>query len=112
MKTVRHYGIEHHISEPNMHNQNPVEGVIREIRKKWYRTMIRRRVPRQLWDYGMVWCSEIMSMTYSSAGELTGSIPLEKVTGETPDISMPQPARWRMLVVGGDAGNTQQVAVR
>ena len=87
MKTVRHYGIEHHISEPNMHNQNPVEGVIREIRKKWYRTMIRRRVPKQLWDYGMVWCSEIMSMTYSSAGELTGSIPLEKVTGETPDIS-------------------------
>ncbi len=36
MKTVKHYNIDYHISEPNLHNQNPAEGVIREIRKKWY----------------------------------------------------------------------------
>jgi len=87
MKSIRQYGIDYHISEADLHNQNPVEGVIREIRKKWYRTMVRRKVPRQLWDYGVVWCSEIMSLTHSSAGSINGCIPLENVTGETPDIS-------------------------
>ena len=57
MKTVKHYNIDYHIIEPDLHNQNPAEGVIREIRKKWYRTMVRKRVPKQLWDYGVVWCS-------------------------------------------------------
>ena len=28
-----------------------------------------------------------MSLTYTSAGDLNGTIPLRKVTGETPDIS-------------------------
>ena len=87
MKTIRQYGIDYHISEADLHNQNPAEGVIREIRKKWYRTMVRKRVPKQLWDYGVVWCSEIMSLTHSSAGSISGCIPLENVTGETPDIS-------------------------
>ena len=40
MKQIRSHGIHHHIIEPNMHNENPAEGVIREIRKKWYRTMV------------------------------------------------------------------------
>ena len=87
MKQVRSNGITHHIAEPNMHKQNPVEGVIREIRKKWFRIMIRKRVPRKLWDYGMVWVTEIMSMTHTTAGGLDGSIPITKVTGETTDIS-------------------------
>ena len=70
MKQVRKHDIKYHIAEPDLHNQNPVEGCIREIRRKWYRTMVRRRVPRPLWDYGVVWCSEIMSLTHSSAGPL------------------------------------------
>ena len=49
--------------------------------------MIRKRVPRQLWDYGAVWVAETMSMTHSSACGLNGGIPIEGVTGETPDIS-------------------------
>ena len=35
----------------------------------------------------MTWCSEIMSVTHSSAGSLHGSIPLESISGETVDIS-------------------------
>ena len=70
-----------------MHNENPAEGVIREIRKKWYRTMVRKRCPRELWDYGFLWVTEIMSLTFSSAGSLTSSIPITGVTGETHDIS-------------------------
>ena len=87
MKEVRKQGIDYHISEPNLHNQNPAEGVIREIRRRWYRTMVRKRVPRQLWDYGITWVAEIMSVTHSAAGGLHGCIPLTVVTGETVDIS-------------------------
>ena len=29
------YNIKHHVIEPNLHNQNPAEGVIHEIRRKW-----------------------------------------------------------------------------
>eukprot|EP00957_Ditylum_brightwellii_P197293 15030969-Ditylum_brightwellii.AAC.1 len=55
MKEVRTQSIDYHISESDLHNQNPVEGVIWEIRRKWYPTMIRKQVPRQLWDYGSCW---------------------------------------------------------
>ena len=53
MKQVRTHNIDYHIGEPDLHNQNPVEGVIGELRRKWYRVMIRKRIPEQLWDYGL-----------------------------------------------------------
>jgi hypothetical protein len=87
MKQIRTHNIDYHISEPNLHNQNPVEGVIRELRRKWYRVMIRKRVPNEFWDYGLKWVSETMSLTHTSAGSINGQIPLTHVTGETPDIS-------------------------
>ena len=87
MKQIRTHNIDYHISEPNLHNQNPVEGVIRELRRKWYRIMVRQRVPQEFWDYGMRWVTETSNLTFSSAGSLQGGIPLTEVTGETPDIS-------------------------
>ena len=88
MRQIRLHNIDHHRSEPNLHNQNPVEGCIRELRRKWYRIMIRNRIPEQLWDYGLRWVSETTSLTHTTAGKNpVGSIPLENVTGETPDIS-------------------------
>ena len=87
MKQIRTHDIKYHVSEADLHNQNPVEGVIRELRRKWYRIMIRKRIPEAFWDYGLRWVSEISSMTHSSAGSIEGSIPLTNVTGETVDIS-------------------------
>ena len=49
--------------------------------------MVRNRVPRQLWDYGLRWISETSSLTHTTAGTLGSIIPLQQVTGETPDIS-------------------------
>ena len=49
--------------------------------------MIRRHVPRELWDYGIRWVSETTSLTYSSAGKTEGEVPLTEVTGEISDIS-------------------------
>lgn len=52
--------------------------------------MIRKKVPRKLWDYGLRWVSETMSLTHTTSGTRNigeGCIPLTQVTGETPDIS-------------------------
>ena len=53
IKTVREYDILPHVVEPDRQNQNRVEGVIREIREKWYRVMLKKKAPRRIWDYGL-----------------------------------------------------------
>jgi acid phosphatase class B len=50
---IRKNNIQQHVSEPDMHNQSPADGEVREIRKKWYRVMVQRNVPKVFWDYGM-----------------------------------------------------------
>ena len=53
MQQVRKHHIDFHLTEPEQYNQSQVEGVIREIRTKWFRVMIERSVPKRLWDYGL-----------------------------------------------------------
>ena len=48
--------------------------------------MVRKRVPKVLWDYGMQWVSSIMSMTFTTTGNLN-DIPLSQVLGASIDIS-------------------------
>jgi hypothetical protein len=75
-------------SEPNLHNnQSPAEGVVREVRRKWFRVMFRKRVPKIFWDYGMRWVCETMFCTYLRNQRVDGGVSLTKVTGETVDIS-------------------------
>ena len=68
-------------------NQNPAEGVIREVQRQWFQTMTRKRVPRNLWDYGVQWTTEVIQMTSTQSGGLRGICTLQDVTGETPYIS-------------------------
>jgi hypothetical protein len=74
-------------TEPERPNQNPAEGAIREIRRRWFRTVMRKRVPRRLWDYGVRWSTQVMQRASVEAGGLPGACPLEAVTGETTDVS-------------------------
>ena len=60
MEQVRKHHIDYHVTEPERYNQSRVEGVIREIRKKWFRVMTKKYVPKRLWDYGLRWVVEIM----------------------------------------------------
>ena len=53
MSNVRKYAIDHHTTEPYRPNHNFAEGVIREVRRKWFRVMVRKVVPHRLWDYGL-----------------------------------------------------------
>ena len=50
---VQKHAIDLHVTEPHRHNQSKVEGVVREIRKRWFRIMLKKKVPKRLWDYGI-----------------------------------------------------------
>jgi len=87
IKQIRKHNIDYHITEPERHNQNPAEGVIREIGRKWFHVMIRKRIPRKFWDYGYRWICEIPQRMHVRGHRINGCVPLEEVTGETIDIS-------------------------
>ena len=61
--------------------------MIREMRIKWFRVMLRKKVPHRLWDYGLKWVAEIMQRTAGSEGSLHYCTSLEEATSETPEIS-------------------------
>ena len=75
------------ITPPHRPNLNPAETVIRELRKRWYRAIFRTNCPRALWNYGLPHFAKLMQLTATNAADLNGRTPLERVTGETPDIS-------------------------
>jgi hypothetical protein len=86
-KEIRKHNIKTRQSEADLHDQSPAEGVVREVRRRWYRVMFRKRIPKIFWDYGMRWVCETMSRTYLRSQRIDGGVPLTKVTGETVDIS-------------------------
>ena len=85
--TVQKHAIDFHVTEPHCHNQSKVEGVVQEIRKRWFCIMLKKKVPMRLWDYGIKWVCEVMQHTASTSGDLSGQTALEQLTGETPEIS-------------------------
>ena len=87
MKKICKYDSDYHISEPDRPNQKPAEGVIRELRRKWFQMMIQKRVPRRLWDYGYRHVCKVMQHTASHSGRLNGRIPVEFVTGDITNIA-------------------------
>ena len=47
MKEVRKQGIDFQVIKPEFHSQNHAAGIIREIRRKWFRVMFRKKVPKE-----------------------------------------------------------------
>ena len=87
MDAIRRYEIKYHVSGPRRPNENPAEKSIHEIKKRWYRIMLKKKVPPRLWDYGFVWVCETENLCASFSKYAEGRTPLEIITGETPDIS-------------------------
>ena len=87
MKEVHGQGIDYYSSEPDLHKHNSVLGVIMEVRLKFYRRELKKRLQRQLWEYGVSWVSEIMPMPNYSANSANVGIPLTNITIKTVDIS-------------------------
>jgi hypothetical protein len=86
-KQVSKFDIKSRQSDADMHNQSPAKGVVREVRRQWYRIMFQKKVPKVYWDYRMRWVCETMSRTFLRDQRIDGGVPLTMVTGETPDIS-------------------------
>ena len=87
MQAIRKYEIKYHVSGPRRPNENPAEQSIHEIKKRWYRIMLKKKVPPRLWDFGFAWVCETENICANFSKHAGGRTPLEIITGETPDIS-------------------------
>ena len=87
MRTVRKHHIKFRVSEPRKPEQNPSEGGIREIKRRWYHLMMKKKVPKRLWDFGITWICETGNLAVSSSRYANGRTSIEIITGDTPDIS-------------------------
>ena len=87
MDAIRKYEIKYHVSGPRRPNENPAEQSIHEVKKRWYRIMLKKKVPLRLWDYGFNWVCETENVCANMSKYADGRTPLEIITGETPDKS-------------------------
>ena len=87
MDAIRRYEIKYHVSGPRRPNENPAKQGIHELKKRWYRVMLKRRVPPRLWDFGFAWVCETDNICANVSRYADGRTPLEIITGDTPDIS-------------------------
>ena len=86
-KYIYKHDIKHHISAPCRPNENLAEGATRACKRRWYRIMIKKRIPRRLWDYVLVWVYKTGNLTSSNSQYAKGRKALEIITGKSPDIS-------------------------
>jgi hypothetical protein len=49
--------------------------------------MLKKKVPHRLWDYGFTWVCETDIVCAKMLKCAEGRTPLERITGETPDVS-------------------------
>jgi Reverse transcriptase (RNA-dependent DNA polymerase) len=85
VKEARRMRIILHTTEQGRKNQNhAAEREIGFLAKRWKLRMTKKKVPRRLWDFGLVYESELLSRMARGSDRRTG---YEEVTGQTPDIS-------------------------
>ena len=85
MKEINRLKIRLKRSEAGRSNQNyAAEWEIGELKKRRRNRMLKRKVPPRLWDYGLIYESNILNRIPHGQQQRTG---IEMVTGETPDIS-------------------------
>ena len=83
-KIMRKYQIKGHQNEAFTQKNNRAEDGVRELKRRWKQRLIRRRAPKRVWDFGLVWESEILSRMCRNNSTCSG---IERITGDTPDIS-------------------------
>ena len=72
-------------AEKGRHGQNAIaESEINQVKRRWKDLMTRKNVPARLWDFALVWISEIVSRLARGKDGLPG---MEQITGQTEDIS-------------------------
>jgi hypothetical protein len=72
-------------AEKGRHGQNAIaESEINQVKRRWSDLMTRKSVPARLWDFALIWISEIVSRLARGKDGLPG---MEQITGKTSDIS-------------------------
>ena len=87
MKNIRRCEIKLHVSSPQRPNKNPAEGLIRELKKRLYCIMTKKKVLHRLWDFSLLWVCKTGNVTVSSSRYANGRSPIEIITDDTPDIT-------------------------
>ena len=87
METIRRASIKYHISGPYRPEENPVEGGIRELKRRFYRLIVKFGIPMRLWDFVIDYVVDIMNLTVNYSKYSQKRVPIEIITGITPDIS-------------------------
>ena len=86
-KNIRRYRINNHSSALRQPNKNTSKGAIRETKRRFYRTMVKKHVPKLIWEYLEVWIWETGNPSVSSSWYVRGWTALKIITRETLDIS-------------------------
>ena len=85
VKEARRMRIRLHTSEQGRKNQNQsVERKIGFLAKRWRDCMHKKKLPKRLWDFGLLYESELLSRMACGRDHRTG---YEEVTGDNADIS-------------------------
>jgi hypothetical protein len=85
VKEARRMRIQLHTTEQGRKNQNyAAESEIGLLARRWKLRMNKKQVPKRLWDFGLVYESELLCRMARGTDNRTG---YEEVTGQTPDIS-------------------------
>ena len=85
LKTSRTYRCDLRQTEAYSPWQNRAKAAIGEVKKRWKQQMTSKGIPKRLWDFGLVWQAEVLSRTARRSGD--GRTGIERITGDTPDIS-------------------------
>lgn len=86
-KVCQEHGIAMSNTEAHSPFQNRTEGVIKEVKRHVQRFMSRTRTPKRLWDYCMIYVTDLRNRLALPLPQLQGRTPYEVLTGNTPDIS-------------------------
>ena len=84
---LRKHHINYHVSQPYKPDENPADGSIREVKKKYYRLKVKHNVPDRLWDFLVSYTCEIGNVTVTSSKYAKGRTPIEHISGNTPEIT-------------------------
>jgi hypothetical protein len=84
---IRRHQISFHVSHPRRPNENPAEGGIREIKRRFYRFIHKYDIPIRLWDFVLDYTVEMINHTVNGSKYSANRTPIEIITGITPDIS-------------------------
>ena len=87
MKAIQKHNIDWHVSQPRTPKENPAEGSIREVKRRYYRMKEKYGMHDRLWDFLTTYICETGNVTANSSKYAKGRTPMESISGDTPDIS-------------------------